>query len=156
MTDVMIPAVARRPHGKAGHLTAEEKQAIGLAYLEAGGQVTNVALAAHFHVNRDTIAGVLKSPEFEELRQEFQQQLRSAAADRLRASVVLAAEQWREAIPIAAKKGDHRPSRDLLLHTGVIDPVSAQHDSGVTVIVGGGGQVNIGIAMKSVESESSG
>ena len=34
---------ARRPQGRAGHLSHEEKQAIRLAYLEGGGRITRLA-----------------------------------------------------------------------------------------------------------------
>ena len=50
---------AKRPLGRAGHLRHEDKQAIRLAYLEGGGRVTRLALAAQFNVNRDTVAACL-------------------------------------------------------------------------------------------------
>jgi len=34
-----------------------------------------------------------------------------------------AARAWGVAIDAAADKGDHRPAKDLLLHTGAIEPV---------------------------------
>ena len=76
---------ARRPQGRAGHLSHEEKQAIRLAYLEGGGRVTRLALAAQFNVNRDTVAACLQGQEFEELQQQLEQELegpRSTASRR--------------------------------------------------------------------------
>ena len=49
---------AKRPQGRAGHLRHEDKQAIRLAYLEGGGRITRLALAAQFNVNRDTVCGL--------------------------------------------------------------------------------------------------
>jgi hypothetical protein len=52
-------------------------------------------------------------------------------------AVGLAADGWVESIGIAASKGDHRPARDLLFATKVVDP--PDHDrgkGGVTVIIG--------------------
>jgi len=45
-----------------------------------------------------------------------------------------AASAWVTSIPKAAKKGDHRPARDLLIATGVISPTEST-SSGVTVVV---------------------
>ena len=45
-----------------------------------------------------------------------------------------AAEAWLASLEPAARRGDHRPASSLLLHTGVIDPVS-QHGIGPQVIV---------------------
>lgn len=45
-----------------------------------------------------------------------------------------AATWWDKSIPIAAKKGDHRPARELLIATGDVTP-SESTGSGVTVVV---------------------
>ena len=55
-------------------------------------------------------------------------------ADLLRAYAHGAVRAWVKAIPAAAVKGDHKPARDLLLHTRLIDPVSADHSAGVQII----------------------
>jgi hypothetical protein len=47
---------------------------------------------------------------------------------------VKAAEAWGRAIPKAAKKGDHRPARELLIATGDVSPLDSA-GSGVTVVV---------------------
>jgi len=52
----------------------------------------------------------------------------------LDAQRVKAAEAWGRAIPKAAKKGDHRPARELLIATGDVSP-SESTGSGVTVVV---------------------
>lgn len=45
-----------------------------------------------------------------------------------------AASSWVSSIPIAAKKGDHRPARELLIATGDVSPLDSA-GSGVTVVV---------------------
>jgi hypothetical protein len=52
----------------------------------------------------------------------------------LDAQRVKAAEAWGRAIPKAAKKGDHRPARELLIATGDVSPLDSA-GSGVTVVV---------------------
>lgn len=52
----------------------------------------------------------------------------------LDAQRVKAAEAWGRAIPKAAKKGDHRPARELLIATGDVSPLDST-GSGVTVVV---------------------
>jgi hypothetical protein len=41
---------------------------------------------------------------------------------------------WVSAIPIAAAKGDHRPAKDLLLHSRAIDPVQLQGQTQIAII----------------------
>lgn len=52
----------------------------------------------------------------------------------LNAQRVNAARAWGRAIPKAAKKGDHRPARELLIATGDVSPLDST-GSGVTVVV---------------------
>lgn len=54
----------------------------------------------------------------------------------LEALEIDAVRAWRDAIPIAGKKGDHRPAKDLLLHTKAITPVADQSHQGLTVTIG--------------------
>ena len=125
-----------RPEGRAGHLTPEEKMAIRLEYLEHGGRSTRKAIAAKFRVNRDTVSECLKGPDFERLQKQFEQELREAAMRRLRAHVLPAADAWCDAVDTAAQRGDHKPARELLLHTGVIAPISGVDATGITVMIG--------------------
>jgi hypothetical protein len=60
--------------------------------------------------------------------------LRVVPADLLRAYGHTASKHWIKAIPVAAAKGDHKPARDLLLHTGQIQPVQADHSAGVQIV----------------------
>ena len=138
---------AKRPQGRAGHLTETERQAIRLAYLESGGRVTRVALALQFNVNRDTVAACLQGPDYRALQAQFQEELQAAAVDRLKAYVGPAAEAWIDAIGIAALKGDHRAAKDLLLHTETIKPVQSGGESGITIQIGGAVDVKVGVVV---------
>jgi hypothetical protein len=44
---------------------------------------------------------------------------------------------WMEAIPIASMKGDHRPAKDLLLHSRAIEPVQLQGQTSIAIIFAG-------------------
>ena len=48
-----------------------------------------------------------------------------------------AVSSWTQAIPIAGAKGDHRPAKDLLLHTRAIDPVQLQGQTQIAIIFAG-------------------
>jgi hypothetical protein len=45
-----------------------------------------------------------------------------------------AVSAWQAAIPIASSKGDHRPAKDLLLHSRAIDPVQLQGQTQIAII----------------------
>lgn len=47
-----------------------------------------------------------------------------------------AVSAWRQALPIAGAKGDHRPAKDLLLHTRAIQPVADAGVAGITIQIG--------------------
>jgi hypothetical protein len=98
--------------------------------------MTRKAIAAKFGVNRDTVGDCLKGPEFERLQKQFEQELRDAAMRRLKGHVLPAADAWCDAVDTAAQRGDHKPARELLLHTGVIAPVSGIDATGITVMIG--------------------
>ena len=74
--------LAKRPQGRAGHLTHDEKQAIRLAYLEQGRRTTRQGLVGQFNVNRDTVAACLQGPGFESLQRQLEQELRAGALQR--------------------------------------------------------------------------
>jgi hypothetical protein len=109
-----------RPEGRAGHLTAEERHAIRMAYLETGGTVTRLALAEQFNVNRDTVAACLKGPEFEQLQEQFLADVTARAKRRLQSASLGFADNWITASDAAAKDGDHRPAKDALQAIGAI------------------------------------
>ena len=93
------------------------------------------------------VAGVLQGEDFERLRQEIELELRETARRKLKNHVWRAADGWINAIDTAAAKGDHKPAKDLLLHTGVIDPLGEHGAQGgslclVGVRVDSNGNVN--------------
>ena len=45
-----------------------------------------------------------------------------------------AVNAWVAAVPIASAKGDHRPAKDLLLHSRAIDPVQLQGQTQIAII----------------------
>ena len=118
-----------KPQGKAGHLSAEQKQAIRVAYLETGGSVTyaemgrRCAVIIGREVNRETVAGCFKGPEYEALRKHFDTEIKAGAVERLKAGILPAADAWVRAVDVAGDKGDHKPAKELLMHTGVIEPL---------------------------------
>ena len=67
-------ADAKKPQGRAGHLSPEQKQAIRVAYLETGGAVTYSEMGRRCgtvigrQVNRETVAACLEGPEYDKLR----------------------------------------------------------------------------------------
>jgi len=62
--------------------------------------------------------------------------MRATAVQRLKAAVVPAADAWVSAIDKAADKGDHKPAKDLLMHTGTIEPLDSDgHARGSMVLV---------------------
>lgn len=54
----------------------------------------------------------------------------------LQALEYTAVKAWQQAIPVAGSKGDHRPAKDLLLHTKAIQPVADAGHAGITVLIG--------------------
>ena len=108
------------------------------------------AIAAKFRVNRDTVSECLKGPDFERLQKQFEQELREAAIRRLKAHVLPAADAWCDAIGTAAQRGDHKPARELLLHTGVIAPITGVDSTGITVMVGGFSLYGMNIGIQQV------
>jgi hypothetical protein len=67
------------------------------------------------------------------------QSMADAARNYMAAKGLDAAEHWLKASATAAQKGDHRPAKDWLLHTGAIDPVADSNGQGrtqVAIIIG--------------------
>ena len=111
----------RHGPGRGSQLTHAERLEIQMAYLSEPG-ATQKSLAQQCGRNRETIANALKGPEFEQAKAVVHKALAEQARDVLKQNRVRAAKKWSgEAIDAAAKKGDHKPMRDLLEATGVIE-----------------------------------
>ncbi len=119
----------KKPVGAAGHLSPEQKQTIRVAYLETGGCVTYAELGKRCQVligravNRETVASCMKGPEYDKLRKHFDTEIKASAVERLKAGILPAADAWVRSVGVAAEKGDHKPAKDLLMHTGTIEPL---------------------------------
>ncbi len=83
-----------------------------------------------------TIGSVLQGEDFERLKIEIESDTFDDARRVLKAHVVKAAKAWPRAIEKAADKGDHKPAKDLLMHTGVIEPLGEDGAHGALVLVG--------------------
>jgi len=119
----------KKPAGAAGHLTPEQKHQIRAAYLATGGNVTYTELGLRCAsiigraVNRETVGACMKGPEYEQLRKQFDSEIKATAIERLKAGIIPAADAWTKAVSVAGEKGDHKPAKDLLMHTQVIEPL---------------------------------
>jgi hypothetical protein len=112
----------RKPAGGGGRVTPAERRTIQLAHLTEGHNISQ--LAERYGRTRETIGGILKGEDFEQIRQQVQAELVAVARDSLAGGVSKAAAAWLRSLDIAADRGDHKPSQALLLHTKVIDPIS--------------------------------
>ena len=122
----------RHKPGRGSQVMPDERRAIQQAHLAEG--FNQRELADRFGRTRETIAGVLKGDDFERLCREVQADLVESVQRTLRANGVQAANQWVKAVDKAAEKGDHKPAKDLLLHTGLLRPMG-EGNTGNQVIV---------------------
>jgi hypothetical protein len=59
-----------------------------------------------------------------------------SAADLMSAYAAPALMQWLKAMKVAATRGDHRPTKDWLMHAGSIDPLpETQRGSGPSIVI---------------------
>ena len=105
----------------------DERREIQLVHLVDG--LNQRQLADRFGRTRETIAAVLKDDD-------FQARKREEARNALKGYVGRAAKDWITASGIAAKKGDHKPAKEILLHAGVIERISETSGPQMTVVVG--------------------
>jgi len=109
------------PVGRGSQLTPEQRREIQCCALLDGLSASEIARRTGR--DRGTIANVLKAEDSRALRQQLETEAQEAAIKVLRGYSQRAARAWGIAIDAAADKGDHRPAKDLLLHTGAIEPV---------------------------------
>jgi ParB-like chromosome segregation protein Spo0J len=123
------------PPGRGSQLTPDERREIQELALLAG--CSQAEIGRRVHRDRQTVANVVNADDTKALAAQLQSEQREAALEVLRRAVVPMARAWQRAAEHAADRGDHRPARDLLLHTDVIEPIpDAQRTVGVQVIVG--------------------
>lgn len=129
--------VERRLGGAGMRITPAERREIAIAYLSDPDLGTMSACAKHFGRTREAVAGCLKGEEFETLRRQVDHDAGEAAKGILKRARVKAATAWVDkAIDAAAEKGDHKPSRDLLIATKVIEPAPATGNLFIAIQVG--------------------
>lgn len=122
----------RHKPGRGSSVSPAERREIQLTALtECASQE---ALAERFGRTRSTIRRVLRHPSFEKLKDTMNAELAVEARQVLSSHRTAAARAWAASLERAAQKGDHRPAKDLLLHSGVIEPVSHE-GNGPSVIV---------------------
>jgi hypothetical protein len=136
-TEIPTTALASPPKNKGGrgtHLTALEKEKIRQMYLVERMSISDIA--KQLARTRETISGVVRDAETGALETQLINEQRKAAKRALETGMVSAAEAWMKALPAASKRGNHKPARDLLLHTGVVDPIERGAVGNVIVQIG--------------------
>ena len=124
----------RRKAGRGSQVMPDERREIQLVHLVEG--LNQRQLAERFGRTRETIAGVLKNDGFQALKREIDAEMAEEARSTLNGYVGRAAKDWITASGIAAKKGDHKPAKEILLHAGVIERISETSGPQMTVVVG--------------------
>lgn len=130
-----IPGGGRKPGPKPliSTLSDETKFAIRYTYL-VDPDATIGKLSDQFSIPTYTVSQLLTGPEYDSVRTVIHTAQTQTARDRLHAMTERATEAWLASLVPASKRGDHRPAKDLLLATKVIDP--DQHAPHVTIQLG--------------------
>lgn len=127
----------RRLGGAGMRTTPAERREIALAYLTDPELGTISACAKYFKRTREAISACLKGEAFERLRKEVDLDAGEHAKRILTGAREQGARAWVQALDIAAEKGDHKPARDLLVATKVIEPAPATSNLFIGVSVRG-------------------
>jgi len=130
---IHAPAPRRSP-GRGSQVTPPERREIQRMYLADG--LTKAAIALKTGRTRETIAAVLQGEDFERLKVEVESETFDDARRILKANVTKAAKAWPRAVDKAADRGDHKPAKDLLMHTGVIEPLGEHGAQGPLMLIG--------------------
>jgi predicted DNA-binding protein (UPF0251 family) len=117
------PSVVSEPHSPSNDL----REAVTLRDLLRDGYTVQEA-------GREL--GISRSTAFRRLAL-IQEDVDRGIANLLVAKGLDFAEDWIKASQEAAKKGDHRPAKDALIHAKVIEPVGdSGARTGVTIVIG--------------------
>jgi len=117
-----IAKAPRHKPGRASQVSRAERREIQLAHLHDG--LNQTELAAKFGRKRETVARCLGGPEYDQLKQEVDSAIADEVRRVMRSGARRAGKAWLRAIDVAAEKGNHKPAKDLLLHTDIIQPVN--------------------------------
>lgn len=147
------PAVQPAPRhepGRGSAMAEDEIQSVRMDFICNG--LSRLQLAEKYGRNRATIARCLDGREFEELRREVDREVRQVVRRRMVAKADDAVGNWERSMSNAAERGDHKPAKDWLMHSGVIDPIEAT-ENGPRVVVQIGvsaDEVKVGVASQAV------
>jgi hypothetical protein len=129
--DQLVPPT-RHPPGIQSRLTLDERREIQA--LRIGQALSISEIARRTGRRRETVSHACQGNDFDELQRHFDDECRKVARQRLAGGITKAADCWVSAVGIAGAKGDHRPAKDLLLHTDTIRPV-AEGNTGPQIVV---------------------
>ncbi len=124
----------RRKPGRGSQVTPTERLEMQRLFLVEG--LSKTAIARQTGRTRETVGNILQGPDFDRLKADIESEIFDEARRILKANAVRAAKAWPRAIDTAAEKGNHKPAKDLLLHTGVIEPLGESGAQGAVVLVG--------------------
>jgi transposase-like protein len=134
--------IDRRKPGRGSQLTPDERQEIQQMALVQG--LSQSEISRRTGRDRGTIANVISADDTQSLKAkldaEMEERQVQEASRILRRNTAKVATDWIDASGVAATRGDHRPSRDLLLHTRVIDPIEdgGRSNTKIQIVLNGG------------------
>ena len=114
------PPDSRPPPASKFHKSLSSAELIQIAELRAQGW-SRRRIALHLGRAGTTIAEALTRPGPKQLLERL---------------IPKAVQSWDHSLSPAAKKGNHLPAKDLLLHLGVIQPISAENGPQISISVG--------------------
>lgn len=148
-----ITPAPRHASGRGSEMSADEINEIRMEFL--CNRLSRVQLAEKFGRTRATISRCLEGKEFEELRRTLDLEVREELRRRMIGKASDAVGHWERSMGNAADRGDHKPSKDWLLHAGVVDPVeSTEAGPKVVVQIGVSADKVLGLAASVYETGS--
>ena len=127
----------RRRPGRGAQLTAAERAEVQQLALVDG--LSQAEIARRVNRDRGTVASVLAAEDTQHMRTALEDAARSGARAILTRHAEQAAQDWVSASAVARQRGDHRPARDLLLHSGAIEPIKDGRQRGgpqIAIVIG--------------------
>lgn len=116
--------VERHQPGRGSALTPADR--ITIQEMHVIEQLSISEIARQLGRDRGTISNVVKADDTLAMRRQYEMDQTAEARRVLQRNAARVAGNWVAAAEKGAERGDHRPSKDLLLHTGVIEPLTDQ------------------------------
>ena len=132
-TPPAVVAAPRRKPGRGSQVTPVERREIQRLHLADG--MSQRQIATHTGRTRETVAAQLKGDDYERIRGELETDLIETVQRQLKNHAGTAVNAWVKALDRAAQKGNHKPSKDLLLHMGIIEPLGGETAAGARVAI---------------------